>query len=426
VLLFPSSWPESYGLTVREALARDVWVIASAPGGQAEDIVAGVNGTLIRLTAGVDTLVAAVTELLDRPDRLAGHVNPAEPTGYVAAAGGDVAGTVADRRQRMARRIAGRSRLIRRNSSRIFQPAMAADAGRAAGRRRSGGRKMIARCQEVAPCADPADAAGIVAQKFDLDEGAVGRARDRQPVDMHRIDGNEAARPSCIVSPGCGGAQARRADGRAQAQFAVQDDFGLVISVNGRASTRWTAGWASASALKHRNHDCRCQTGWRDSTRPQTSAGRAMIRSGSVPGVQRAEYAVIGEQDPVGAPGAAGGQKMLPGAEIQAAIGPCMRDDAVIGAETGDIGCDMVDARECEMHRHAAGGEFGQIMTGVGAQQPAGSCWANRQVMRGRVIGRKAVRVRYHSPSVVQFSAKSGSFGKGGYFAVHVSRISMH
>ncbi|MBB2169089.1 glycosyltransferase [Gluconacetobacter aggeris] len=76
VLLFPSCWPESYGLTVREALARDVWVVASAPGGQAEDIVAGVNGTLIGLTADANALVAAVTELLDRPDRLAGHVNP--------------------------------------------------------------------------------------------------------------------------------------------------------------------------------------------------------------------------------------------------------------------------------------------------------------------------------------------------------------
>lgn len=76
VLLFPSSWPESYGLTVREALARDVWVVASTPGGQAEDIVAGVNGTLIGLAADTDELVAAVVELLDRPDRLAGHVNP--------------------------------------------------------------------------------------------------------------------------------------------------------------------------------------------------------------------------------------------------------------------------------------------------------------------------------------------------------------
>ncbi|MBB2205752.1 glycosyltransferase [Gluconacetobacter takamatsuzukensis] len=76
ILLFPSGWPESYGLTVREALARDVWVIASAPGGQAEDIVAGVNGTLIGLAAEPGELVAAVTALLDRPDRLVGHVNP--------------------------------------------------------------------------------------------------------------------------------------------------------------------------------------------------------------------------------------------------------------------------------------------------------------------------------------------------------------
>ncbi|ACI50883.1 glycosyl transferase group 1 [Gluconacetobacter diazotrophicus PA1 5] len=76
VLLFPSRWPESYGLTVREALARDVWVVASAPGGQAEDIVPGVNGTLIGLSAPASDLAAAVTDLLDRPDRLAGYVNP--------------------------------------------------------------------------------------------------------------------------------------------------------------------------------------------------------------------------------------------------------------------------------------------------------------------------------------------------------------
>lgn len=30
VLLFPSQWMESYGLTVREALSRDVWVISTA------------------------------------------------------------------------------------------------------------------------------------------------------------------------------------------------------------------------------------------------------------------------------------------------------------------------------------------------------------------------------------------------------------
>jgi O-antigen biosynthesis protein len=76
VLLFPSRWPESYGLTVREALARDVWVVASAPGGQAEDVVEGVNGTLIGLSAPASDLAAAVTDLLDRPGRLSGYVNP--------------------------------------------------------------------------------------------------------------------------------------------------------------------------------------------------------------------------------------------------------------------------------------------------------------------------------------------------------------
>ena len=38
VLLFPSQWKESFGLTVREALARDVWVIATDCGGPAEAI----------------------------------------------------------------------------------------------------------------------------------------------------------------------------------------------------------------------------------------------------------------------------------------------------------------------------------------------------------------------------------------------------
>ena len=47
VLLFPSQWKESFGLTVREALARDVWVIATDCGAPVEDIVDGENGTII-------------------------------------------------------------------------------------------------------------------------------------------------------------------------------------------------------------------------------------------------------------------------------------------------------------------------------------------------------------------------------------------
>ncbi|WP_428390494.1 glycosyltransferase [Lichenicoccus sp.] len=76
VLLFPSQWKESYGLTVREALARDVWVIATSPGGQSEDIVDGVNGRLIALDGRADGLIAAIEEILNAPGRLDGYVNP--------------------------------------------------------------------------------------------------------------------------------------------------------------------------------------------------------------------------------------------------------------------------------------------------------------------------------------------------------------
>ncbi len=76
VLLFPSQWKESFGLTVREALARDVWVIATAPGGQSEEIVDGVNGRLIPLDGRASGLVAAIAEILSNPGMLDGYANP--------------------------------------------------------------------------------------------------------------------------------------------------------------------------------------------------------------------------------------------------------------------------------------------------------------------------------------------------------------
>jgi glycosyltransferase involved in cell wall biosynthesis len=76
VLLFPSQWKESFGLTVREALARDVWVIATDGGGQAESIVDGVNGTLIPLDDRAEPLRRAVEKLLDNPRLLDGFHNP--------------------------------------------------------------------------------------------------------------------------------------------------------------------------------------------------------------------------------------------------------------------------------------------------------------------------------------------------------------
>jgi len=76
VLLFPSQWKESFGLTVREALARDVWVIATDGGGPGEAITEGVNGNLIPLDGTHEKLQASVESLLDNPGRLAGYRNP--------------------------------------------------------------------------------------------------------------------------------------------------------------------------------------------------------------------------------------------------------------------------------------------------------------------------------------------------------------
>ncbi|WP_133650910.1 glycosyltransferase [Paraburkholderia flava] len=76
VLLFPTQWKESFGLTVREALIRDVWVIATDAGGVIEDIVAGENGEIIPLNDDGTALAAAIDALLQNPQRLDGYRNP--------------------------------------------------------------------------------------------------------------------------------------------------------------------------------------------------------------------------------------------------------------------------------------------------------------------------------------------------------------
>ncbi len=88
VLVFPSQWQESFGLTVREALARDVWVIATQGGGPAEAIKHDVNGTLIPLDGNHLGLLAAVEAFLDLPGKLANYRNPhaAQIMGYAAQA----------------------------------------------------------------------------------------------------------------------------------------------------------------------------------------------------------------------------------------------------------------------------------------------------------------------------------------------------
>jgi len=75
VLLFPTQSKETFGLAVREALVRDVWVISTHAGGTVEDIVDGVNGTLIPLSANEKYLRAALAEILEHPERYRQHRN---------------------------------------------------------------------------------------------------------------------------------------------------------------------------------------------------------------------------------------------------------------------------------------------------------------------------------------------------------------
>ncbi len=68
VLLFPSQWPESYGLTVREALTRGVWPVGSNLGAVAEAVEDGVNGSLITVDGTHRPLADALAWILDHRD----------------------------------------------------------------------------------------------------------------------------------------------------------------------------------------------------------------------------------------------------------------------------------------------------------------------------------------------------------------------
>lgn len=65
VLLFPTQWKESFGLTVREALARNVWVIATDAGGVVEDICPGKNGFIVPFTDSGEALRQSILDTID-------------------------------------------------------------------------------------------------------------------------------------------------------------------------------------------------------------------------------------------------------------------------------------------------------------------------------------------------------------------------
>ena len=72
VLLFPSQWKESFGLTIREALVRDIWVIATDSGGTVEDIIPGENGQVFARN-DVKGFRQAVIDTIENPRDL---INP--------------------------------------------------------------------------------------------------------------------------------------------------------------------------------------------------------------------------------------------------------------------------------------------------------------------------------------------------------------
>jgi O-antigen biosynthesis protein len=66
VLLCPSQCKESFGLSVREALIRHKWVVVTDAGGITEDIIPGVNGTIIPMVPDPQFLREAVLQCFDR------------------------------------------------------------------------------------------------------------------------------------------------------------------------------------------------------------------------------------------------------------------------------------------------------------------------------------------------------------------------
>ena len=82
VLLFPSQWKETFGLTIREALSRGIAVIQTDSGGTTE--WPGANPeTMLQIGAGADALLARIQAALDAPSP---GITPVDMPGYDAQA----------------------------------------------------------------------------------------------------------------------------------------------------------------------------------------------------------------------------------------------------------------------------------------------------------------------------------------------------
>jgi len=75
VLLFPSQCKESFGLTVREAMARDVWVISTDAGGVVEEIKEGENGNILAMNDN-QGFKEQISHFIQNFDTLKTYTNP--------------------------------------------------------------------------------------------------------------------------------------------------------------------------------------------------------------------------------------------------------------------------------------------------------------------------------------------------------------
>jgi glycosyltransferase involved in cell wall biosynthesis len=80
VLLFPTQVKESYGLTVREAILRNVWVITTDAGAAAEDITDGQNGYIVPLFDNGERFKQALYDTL----RYFEHIKPGNEINFGA------------------------------------------------------------------------------------------------------------------------------------------------------------------------------------------------------------------------------------------------------------------------------------------------------------------------------------------------------
>jgi glycosyltransferase involved in cell wall biosynthesis len=83
VLLYPTQSKESFGLTVREALIRNVWVITSNAGGAPEDIIEGENGIVIPFDNDAKKLLEAVEATINHFRTLSAGPLPVIPHSHI-------------------------------------------------------------------------------------------------------------------------------------------------------------------------------------------------------------------------------------------------------------------------------------------------------------------------------------------------------